>query len=119
MEPLPAGIVVTVAEDDDLVRARDQINGGFVQYVHPEDMALGEKVAAEGKCGTCHGAEYKGVGDVPRLANQYAVYMIRQLKDIQTGARKNKNAAIMKPIVDKLSDREMVAVSAYLASKSP
>ena len=119
MEPLPAGIVVTVAEDDDLVRARDQINGGFVQYVHPEDMALGEKVAAEGKCGTCHGADYKGVGDVPRLANQYAVYMIRQLKDIQTGARKNKNAAIMKPIADKLSDREIVAVSAYLAAKSP
>ena len=45
--------------------------------------------------------------------------MIRQLKDIQTGARKNKNAAIMKPIADKLSDREIVAVSAYLASKSP
>ena len=45
--------------------------------------------------------------------------MIRQLKDIQTGARKDKNVAIMKPIVDKLSDREMVAVSAYLASKSP
>jgi cytochrome c553 len=119
MEPLPAGMVITVAENDDLVRARDQINGGFLQYVHPEDMALGEKVAAEGKCGTCHGADYKGKGDVPRLANQYAVYMIRQLKDIQTGARKDKNAAIMKPIVDKLSDREMVAVSAYLASKSP
>ena len=119
MEPLPAGIVVTVAEDDDLVRARDQINGGFVQYVRPEDMALGEKVAATYACGTCHGADYKGVGDVPRLANQYAVYMIRQLKDMQTGARKDKNVAIMKPIVDKLSDREMVAVSAYLASKSP
>ena len=119
MEPLPAGMVITVAENDDLVRARDQINGGFLQYVHPDDMALGEKVAAEGKCGTCHGADYKGKGDVPRLANQYAVYMIRQLKDIQTGARKDKNAAIMKPIVDKLSDREMVAVSAYLASKSP
>lgn len=119
MEPLPAGIVVEVAEDDDLVRARDQINGGFVQYVHPEDMALGEKVAAEGKCGTCHGADYKGKGDVPRLANQHPVYMIRQLKDMQTGARKDKNVAVMKPIVDKLSDREMVAVSAYLASKSP
>ena len=45
--------------------------------------------------------------------------MIRQLKDMQTGARKDKNAAIMKPIVENLSDREIVAVSAYLASKSP
>ena len=95
-----------------VVRARDQINGGFVQYVHAEDLALGEKVATTGACGTCHGADYKGVGDVPRLAGQHTVYLIRQLKDIQSGARKDKNAALMKPIVAKLSDREMVAVAA-------
>jgi cytochrome c553 len=119
MEPLPAGMVIETADNDDLVRARDQIDGGFVQYVHAEDMALGEKVAAAGACGTCHGAEYKGVGDVPRLAGQHSVYLIRQLKDIQTGVRKDKDAAIMKPIVAKMSDREMVAVSAYLTSKTP
>jgi cytochrome c553 len=38
---------------------------------------------------------------------------------MQTGARKDKNVAVMKPIVAKLSDREMVAVAAYLGSKSP
>ena len=119
MDPLPQGMIVEVAENDDLVRARDQIDGGFVQYVRAEDMALGEKVAAAGACGTCHGADYKGVGDVPRLAGQHSLYLIRQLKDMQTGARKDKNVAVMKPIVAKLSDREMVAVSAYLASKSP
>jgi cytochrome c553 len=119
MEPLPPGMVVEVAENDDLVRARDQINGGFVQYVHPEDMALGEKVANTAGCAACHGADYKGAGDVPRLAGQHPLYMIRQLKNMQTGARKDKNVAIMKPIVDKLSDREIVAVAAWLASKSP
>jgi len=119
MEPLPAGMVVEVAENDDLVRARDQIDGGFVQYVNAEDMALGEKVANDGACGTCHGVDFKGKGDVPRLAGQHSLYMIRQLKDMQTGARKDKAVAIMKPIVAKLSDREMVAVSAYLASKTP
>jgi cytochrome c553 len=118
-EPLPQGMVVEVAENDDLVRARDQIDGGFVQYVRADDLALGEKVAAEGACTTCHGADYKGAGDVPRLAGQHSVYLIRQLKDMQTGARKDKNVALMKPIVEKLSDREIVAVSAYLASKSP
>jgi cytochrome c553 len=119
MEPLPAGKVIETAEDDDLVRARDQIDGGFVQYVRPEDMELGEKVAAEGKCGTCHGEGFKGKGDVPRLAGQHSVYLIRQLKDMQTGARKDKNVAVMKSIADKLSDRDIVAVSAYVASKSP
>jgi cytochrome c553 len=38
---------------------------------------------------------------------------------MQIGARKDKNVAVMKPIVEKLTDREIVAVSAYLASKSP
>lgn len=119
MEPLPVSKVIETAEDDDLVRARDQIDGGFVQYVRPEDMELGEKIAADGKCGTCHGEGFKGKGDVPRLAGQHSVYLIRQLKDIQTGARKDKNVAVMKSIADKLSDREIVAVSAYVASKTP
>lgn len=119
MEPLPPNRIIEVADKDELVRFRDQIDGGFVQYVHAEDLALGEKVAAEGKCGTCHGADFKGKGDVPRLANQHAVYLIRALKDMQIGARKDKNVAIMKPIVDKLSDKEIVAVSAYLGSKMP
>jgi cytochrome c553 len=119
MEPLPPNMVIETADKDELVRARDQIDGGFVQYVHAEDMALGEKVAADGKCGTCHGADFKGKGDVPRLANQHSVYLIRQLKDMQIGARTDKNVAVMKPIVDKLSDKEIVAVSAYLASKMP
>jgi cytochrome c553 len=112
-------MVVEMAEDDDLVRARDQINGGFVQYVRADDLALGEKVATGGACGTCHGADYKGVGDVPRLAGQHAVYLIRQFKDMQIGARKDKNVALMKPVVAELSDREIVAVAAYLASRSP
>jgi cytochrome c553 len=119
MEPLPPNRIIEVADKDDLVRYRDQVDGGFVQYVHAEDLALGEKVAAEGKCGTCHGADFKGNGDVPRLANQHAVYLIRALKDMQIGARRDKNVAIMKPIVDKLSDKEIVAVSAYLGSKMP
>lgn len=119
MEPLPPGMIVEVAENDDLVRARDQINGGFVQYVHPEDMALGEQVANMAGCATCHGADDKGAGDVPRLAGQHPLYMIRQLKNMQTGARKDKNVAIMKPIVAKLSDREIVAVAAWLASRTP
>jgi hypothetical protein len=46
-----------MAEDDDLVRARDQINGGFVQYVRADDLVLGEKVATMGACGTFHGAD--------------------------------------------------------------
>jgi cytochrome c553 len=119
MEPLPVGRVVETADNDDLVRARDQIDGGFVQYVRAEDLAMGEKLASTGACGTCHGADFKGVGDVPRLAGQHTVYLIRQLKDMQTGARKDKNVAVMKPIVANLSDREMVAVAAYLASRSP
>lgn len=44
-EPLPPGTIVEVAENDGLVRARDRISDGFVQYVRPDDMAVGKQVA--------------------------------------------------------------------------
>lgn len=118
-EALPPGVVVEVAENDELVRARDQIDGGFLQYVRADDLKLGEDVARKGACGTCHGADYRGSGDVPRLAGQHSLYLIRQLKDMQTGARKDPNTKLMKAVVANLSNRDMVAVAAYLASRSP
>jgi cytochrome c553 len=124
-EPIPQGRIVEVAENDDLVRARDQIRGGFVQYVRPDDLALGEKLVTTGggkttKCATCHGADLRGMGDTPRLAGRQSIYLIRALNDIRTGANKTQKAtAMMKPIVANLSDREIVAASAYLASLTP
>jgi cytochrome c553 len=124
MEPLPQGRVVMQAADNELVDARDQNLGSFVQYVRADDLALGERLATTGggktlPCATCHGVDFKGQGDVPHLAGRGTLYMIRAMNDIRIGANTNPKAAIMKPVVANLSDREIVALAAYMASREP
>jgi cytochrome c553 len=38
------------------------------------------------------------------------------LYDFRTGARHGKNAAMMQPVVSKLTDEDIVDIAAYLAS---
>lgn len=70
-------------------------------------------------CGTCHGADLKGIGNVPRIAGISAIYTFRQLFDMQAGGRNGRRAALMKPVVAKLSEEDMLAISAYLVSIAP
>ena len=43
-----------------------------------------------------------------------ASYIVRQLYDVQAGARESP---MMKPVVAKLNEDDMIAIAAYLASK--
>ena len=71
------------------------------------------------QCAICHGADLKGVGDVPPLAGRSPSYIVRQLVDIQNGSRVGDSVAPMKPIVAKLSLTDMVNLAAYAASLTP
>lgn len=124
MEPLPQGRIVMEAADNELVDARDQNLGSFVQYVRADDLALGKGLATTGggktlPCAACHGADLKGAGDVPRLAGRSPLYLIRAMNDIRIGANKDPASAVMKPVVGNLSDREIVALAGYVASLEP
>jgi cytochrome c553 len=80
------------------------------------------KTGGNGKtiqCAICHGADYRGIGDVPRLAGRGAYYTIRQLNDIRTGARHGNSVALMKPVAEKLTDEDIVNLAAYMASLEP
>ena len=68
-------------------------------------------------CGTCHGADLKGLGPVPGIAGRSPSYMVRQLYDTQQGTRKGVWADLMKPVVANLTDEDMLAIAAYAASK--
>ena len=45
--------------------------------------------------------------------------MFRQLNDMKTGNRKGAWVELMKQVVAKLSDDDMIALSAYLGSLDP
>ena len=70
-------------------------------------------------CTSCHGANLQGVMDVPAIAGRSPVYIARQIYSFKNSVRKGTNADIMKGVVDKLSDDDVIAISSYVASQSP
>jgi cytochrome c553 len=75
-------------------------------------------------CAACHGPDLKGmtlpeVGAMPGLAGRSPSYLVRQLFDIKTGQRHGKRLELMKPVVANLSADDMLAIAAYLASRTP
>jgi cytochrome c553 len=71
------------------------------------------------QCGICHGQDLKGLGDVPSIVGRSPIYLARQLMDIQQGARTGASVELMKQVVAKLTEEDMVAIAAYTASKDP
>jgi len=115
--------IIEVPENEVRAELLDS-RSGFVAYVPPGSSAKGEALATTGggktiPCGTCHGANLKGVGQVLPIAGRSPSYLFRQLYDIQHGTRTGPTTALMKPVVAGLSERDMVAAVAYLASRAP
>jgi cytochrome c553 len=64
----------------------------------------------------CHGTDLKGLGPVPGFAGRSPSYIVRQLWDIQQGTRKGTWSPLMRPVVEKLTQDDMIAIAAYAAS---
>ena len=47
------------------------------------------------------------------------MYIYRQLNDIKIGTRNGAMAPLMKVVVEKLTDDDMIAIAAYLVSRGP
>ena len=122
-EPLGSRII-EMPENLARTELRDA-SSGFVAYVPIGSIAKGEtlvKTGGGGKtvaCGTCHGADLRGLGPVPPLAGRSPSYTVRQLFDIQQGVRKGPWSPLMKAAVETLSIDDLIAIAAYTASREP
>ena len=122
-EPLGERIV-EVPVDVEQFEHRDP-RSKFVAYVPPGSIAKGEALAKTGgagvtvACATCHGADLKGLGAVPGIAGRSPSYIVRQLYDIQQGTRAGAASVLMKPTVENLTNADMRAIAAYVASQQP
>ena len=100
-------------------------HSGFIAYVPPGSIARGEALVKGGpsgktvQCAICHGEGLKGLGEVPRLAGLQPLYVARQLFDMRYGSSAGKAAALMKAVVTNLSEDDIIAISAYVASLPP
>lgn len=119
MEPIGQRIVeVPVNEEQAALR---NSHSGFIAYVPVGSIAKGAALVTAGgggktmQCGVCHGTDLQGVGPIPPLAGRSPSYLARELYDMQQGTRKGTMSALMKPVVEKLNNDDILAIVAYLS----
>ena len=115
--------IIEIPEDEDIVLNRDP-RSGFVAYVPKGSIAKGESLVTNGggrtvACGICHGADLRGLGEVPALAGRHPNYIVRQLWSMQNGERAGSWTPLMQSVVAKLDNDDMLAIAAYLGSRAP
>jgi cytochrome c553 len=133
VEPI-AGRIIETPEDEEQAETLRNPHSGFVAYVPVGSVKRGEDLVTTGgmrivgnkivqgkttACGTCHGVNLLGVADVPPIAGRSPSYMVRQMWDMQQGTRNGSQAQLMKLVVANLTEDDMVAIAAYVASRAP
>jgi cytochrome c553 len=122
-EPMGYRVIETPIDAEATEVLRDPLSG-FEVYVPVGSLKKGEALVRNGAgrttaCGLCHGSDLKGMGPVPGLAGRSPSYIGRQLYDMQNGFRKGEWTDLMKPVVAKLTEEDLVDIVAYTASLQP
>jgi cytochrome c553 len=122
-EPLGRRII-EMPENAERTELRDA-RSTFLAYVPVGSIKRGEVLVATGgngetvPCGTCHGADLRGLGPVPPIAGRSPSYLVRQLYDMQAGTRNGTWTPLMKVAVSRLTEDDMIAIAAYTSSRQP
>jgi cytochrome c553 len=122
-EPIGQRIIET-PEDVERTEVLRDPRSGFIAYVPVGSVKKGEALVTTGAgkttaCAVCHGADLKGLGPVPGLAGRSPSYTVRQLYDMQQGTRTGEWVELMKSVVAKLNNDDLLAIAAYTASRMP
>ena len=90
----------------------------------PGDLSEKDKAKAErmyfSKCGGCHGVNGEGDDEkfYPRIQGQHYEYLLRQLKWIQTGKRRNADKVMMRKI-ERLKPADFELLADYISRIQP
>jgi cytochrome c553 len=123
-EPIGVRVVETPENSERTEILRDP-RSGFIAYVPPGSLKKGEALVKTGgngrteACGVCHGSDLMGLGPVPGIAGRSPSYLARQMYDMQAGARHGEWTELMQPVVAKLTEDDLVSITAYVSSLKP
>lgn len=123
-EPLGNRIIEVPVKTESTETLRDP-HSGFIAYAPKGSIKKGEALVTSGgagktiRCALCHGADLNGLGPVPGIAGRSPSYLVRQMFDMQQGNRKGLWTDLMKGVVAKLTDDDMLTIAAYVASQKP
>ena len=116
--------IIEVPEDVERFENRDP-RSRFIAYVPVGSIEKGAALVGTGgggktlQCSICHGQDLRGLGGTPSITGRSPSYVVRQLYDIQNGARAGTGAQLMKGAVTNLTVEDMASIAAYLASRGP
>jgi cytochrome c553 len=116
--------IIEIPEELERFELRDA-RTPYIAYVPTGSLKKGADLVNTGgngktiACTVCHGPDLRGLLDFPRLAGRSPSYLMRQLWDMKNGTRTGGSTILMKPTVANLTEEDMVAITAYLASLSP
>ncbi len=97
----------SMAAEDNTEIAAQRIGSG--------NSSIGKEKSDAGRCQECHGANGNSTdAKIPNHAGQYAAYLIKQLSDFQSGARRHEIMTIM---AEDLSTADMADIGAYFSSR--
>jgi len=86
------------------------------QRIGKGDPVVGKTLSASERCQECHGEDGNSTDSrIPKHAGQYANYLIKQLRDFQSGARQHE---VMTVMAEDLTDANIADIAAYFASQS-
>jgi cytochrome c553 len=117
-EPLGQRII-EVPENADATEVLRDPRGGFFAYAPVGSVKKGAALVKTKQCAVCHGTDLKGLGPVPGIAGRSPSYLVRQMYDMQQGARKGLWTDLMKPVVANLSEEDLLVIAAYTAAQTP
>jgi cytochrome c553 len=117
-EPLGQRII-EVPENSEATEVLRDPRSGFFAYAPVGSVKKGETLAKAKQCAVCHGADLKGLGPVPGIAGRSPSYLVRQMYDMQQGARKGLWTELMKPVVANLTEEDLLTLAAFAAAQKP
>ena len=89
-----------------------------------DELELGERIYRAGvkelsvaACSACHSPTGGGNGPAgfPSLSGQHPEYTLMQLKAFRAGERQNDSSAMMRSVVERLTDSELSALANYVS----
>ncbi|HXC32242.1 MAG TPA: c-type cytochrome [Verrucomicrobiae bacterium] len=125
-ETVPLGNkIVEMPVDLELAETMRDPHTSWIAYVPAGSIKKGEDLVLRGgngktvACAACHGEGLKGNGNFPPLAGRSPSYLARQLYEIKAFTRNGPGTQLMRPVVEKLTEDDIMNITAYLASLQP
>jgi cytochrome c553 len=113
--------LVEVPQDPARTALRDP-HSGTISYAPFGSLARGATLVTTGGngetliCAGCHGPRLHGTADIPNIAGQHSIVIARQLFAFKAEDRDGAMAALMRPVVEKLTNDDIIDIAAYVAS---